>query len=1832
MRWILALLALLLLTVPAFGQTGAAIRPDQDENVTEDLTAADDDFFPMQSIGVTIPESMSFLTFKNYVLTAVYTQTQLNTSDGDAPNVGSNRVSWDNLTDVPAGFADGTDDGGGGGGSSNSFETMDAPAGTDPVASSATDTLTWLATSPVTITGDSGADSLTVACPTCSTGSHTTDTTRSDEEIEDAAGAMFSGNTESGIAATYQDSDGTVDLVVDDLAVAGDVSGTLSAVAVTDDSHAHTTTTISGLVEADITDLAHTTDTTLSGEEVEDLAGAMVTGNTETGVSVTYQDADGTVDFVVDDLAVAGDVSGTLSAVAVTDDSHAHTTTTISGLVEADITDLNHTADTTLTQEEVEDFAGALVEDGTGTHTGISVTYQDATGDVDLVVDHDAASNFVANEHVDHSAVTLTAGDGLAGTGDLTANRTFDVDLVDDADGTSATTASESGLEFLAGELSMIRGCDDAEVAKWNNTLEQWECASDNAGGGGANSFETVDAPLGTDPVAESATDTLTLTSSSLDITGTAASDTVDFEVAQDAVGLGEIDDDANSPSAGDFVVVETGATSIDYLTPDAGTDVSADLEEEAHASEHENGGADELSVAGLSGELADEQPVSVSLNSGATVGTRSTLNLIEGAGIDLTVADDSGDDEVDVTVASTVVDTDTNLTQEEVEDFAGGMVAGNTETGITVTYEDGDGTVDFAVDDLAVAGDVSGTLSAVAVTDDSHAHTTTTISGLLEADITDLSHTTDTNLTQEEVEDFAGGLVANGTGTHTGITVTYQDGTDDVDLVVDHDAASNFVADEHVAHSSVTMTAGDGVSGGGDISANRTFDLDLVDDADGTSATTASESGLEFLSGELSMIRGCEDGEVSKWNDTLEQWECAADNSGGGGANSFETVNAPAGTDPVAESATDTLNLTSSTLDITGTAGTDTVDFEIAAAAVGATELDEADIAVLGDVTGNLAATVVGDDSHAHTTTTISGLVEADITDLAHTTDTTLSGEEVEDLAGAMVTGNTETGVTVTYEDADGTLDFVVDDLAVAGDVSGTLSAVAVTDDSHSHTTTTISGLVEADITDLTHTTDTNLSDEEVQDLAGAMVTGNTETGVSVTYQDTDGTVDFVVDDLAVAGDVTGTLSAVAVTDDSHSHTTTTISGLVEADITDLSHTTDTNLTQEEVEDYAGSLVANGTGTHTGISVTYQDASGDVDLVVDHDAATNFVANEHVDHTGVTLTAGDGLAGGGDISANRTFDLDIVDDGDAQSATTSSESGLELVSGELGLVRGCDDGEVLAWDDTEGDWGCSPAGSGESTTVADTASIDMSLDGSEVSGVVLPAGVTLAGDVTGTAAASVVGDDSHAHTGSTISGLDVSDDLNLGVTDTNDIDFGQGSGDVITGSFLRTSLLSGNPALTAEHVVFTIDGTGGGLMWEGLSADTAEGLLQWNPTTTDRTLTLPDASDTLVGRATTDTLTNKTISGSSNTLTNVDISSSTNLAVTSPITLTGDTVGCATCSTGAHTTDTNLTQEEVEDFAGAMVTGNTETGIAVTYQDGDGTFDFVVDDLAVGGDATGTVSAIAVTDDSHSHTTTTISGLVEADISDLSHTTDTNLTEEEVEDFVGGMLGGTETGISVTYQDGTNDIDFVVGDLAVSGDVSGTLSAVAVTDDSHAHTTTTVSGLDISADTNLAATTPIVLTNDTLTHANSGVGAGTYTSVTVDAKGHVTGGTSPADDDVPEAGDFGNLDEQVCSVKLDPATDEEYYTVWRAPVAVTISEIYCEVTGGTNVALDLEVDDASPTGVNGSNITCTTAGVTDSSLAGDTTLAAGNRLDIDLGTVTGAVTQVSVCWVYSRD
>lgn len=58
-----------------------------------------------------------------------------------------------------------------------------------------------------------------------------------------------------------------------------------------------------------------------------------------------------------------------------------------------------------------------------------------------------------------------------------------------------------------------------------------------------------------------------------------------------------------------------------------------------------------------------------------------------------------------------------------------------------------------------------------------------------------------------------------------------------------------------------------------------------------------------------------------------------------------------------------------------------------------------------------------------------------------------------------------------------------------------------------------------------------------------------------------------------------------------------------------------------------------------TGLAITAETIATD-DANIDHDSLSNFVADEHVAHSGVTITAGNGLTGGGAIDASRTIDV----------------------------------------------------------------------------------------------------------------------------------------------------------------------------------------------------------------------------------------------------------------------------------------------------------------------------------------------------------------------------------------------------------------------------------------------------------------------------------------------------------------------------------------------------------------------------------------------------------------
>jgi hypothetical protein len=103
-----------------------------------------------------------------------------------------------------------------------------------------------------------------------------------------------------------------------------------------------------------------------------------------------------------------------------------------------------------------------------------------------------AAENCTADDDVPEAAdySNLTSGNGI---GQAVAG-TLTVDLVTPgADADSSVTNSPSGLQFIAGDLSFLRGCSDGQVLKWAEGTDRWECQNDASGEGGGGSSIILD-------------------------------------------------------------------------------------------------------------------------------------------------------------------------------------------------------------------------------------------------------------------------------------------------------------------------------------------------------------------------------------------------------------------------------------------------------------------------------------------------------------------------------------------------------------------------------------------------------------------------------------------------------------------------------------------------------------------------------------------------------------------------------------------------------------------------------------------------------------------------------------------------------------------------------------------------------------------------------------------------------------------------------------------------------------------------------------------------------------------------------------------------------------------------------------------------------------------------------------------------------------------------------------------------------------------------------------------------------------------------------------------
>ena len=207
--------------------------------------------------------------------------------------------------------------------------------------------------------------------------------------------------------------------------------------------------------------------------------------------------------------------------------------------------------------------------------------------------------------------------------------------------------------------------------------------------------------------------------------------------------------------------------------------------------------------------------------------------------------------------------------------------------------------------------------------------------------------------------------------------------------------------------------------------------------------------------------------------------------------------------------------------------------------------------------------------------------------------------------------------------------------------------------------------------------------------------------------------------------------------------------------------------------------------------------------------------------------------------------------------------------------------------------------------TLDSAADIILDADGADI---ILKDGGTEFGRFTNSSGQLVIKSSSSSTTAMTMSGANVTIAGNLTVTGTTD-----GDGNIILGDAATDTVSFGG----------TITGS---LTFEGSTDDSFETTLTPGNPSSDITLTLPSSgSDTLVGKATTDTLTNKSIDLANNTLTgslaefNSALQSESFVSLTGSETLTNKTLTSPTINSGT--------------LATPSITGNTSTTGSIIFE-----------------------------------------------------------------------------------------------------------------------------------------------------------------------------------------------------------------------------------------------------------------------------------------------------------
>jgi hypothetical protein len=169
----------------------------------------------------------------------------------------------------------------------------------------------------------------------------------------------------------------------------------------------------------------------------------------------------------------------------------------------------------------------------------------------------------------------------------------------------------------------------------------------------------------------------------------------------------------------------------------------------------------------------------------------------------------------------------------------------------------------------------------------------------------------------------------------------------------------------------------------------------------------------------------------------------------------------------------------------------------------------------------------ITSTDTNGNITVTPNGTGKSIITNIYTDASTSLL-EYIQDATGGQVVAGE--GIDVTYDDTAGTVTVSGEDATSANkgiaSFSPTYFTVTAGDVAINDATSSTKGIASFDATDFTVTTGAvTVNAERVQDIVGGMIDSNTESGISVTYDDTNGKLDFNVNDpvITIDGDVDG-------------------------------------------------------------------------------------------------------------------------------------------------------------------------------------------------------------------------------------------------------------------------------------------------------------------------------------------------------------------------------------------------------------------------------------------------------------------------------------------------------------------------------------------------------------------------------------------------------------------------------------------------------------------------------------------------------------------------------------